>query len=111
MRQYVDTVKVQEGRGIHTQEYGTRGSADVVLYEKHVRKYFIMYKTLQYVFEYRGGSGANITSVEARDHWDDDTGGHAEVISGGVGYSYVKVKVTSLMGRGFEFTVTVCGRK
>jgi hypothetical protein len=40
---------------------------------------------------------------------NDGTGGYAKIIEGGVGYSYVTVKVTSQFNRGFWFVVEVYG--
>jgi hypothetical protein len=55
-------------------------------------------------------SGNTIHCVEAIDQWDDGTGGNAEITEGGVGYDYVKVKITSRFNRGFWFVIKVYGQ-
>jgi hypothetical protein len=56
--------------------------------------------------------GENIIScVHALDRWNDNTGGYAEIVGGGIGYNYVDVKITSQFGRGFHFVIDVYGRK
>ncbi|KAJ9589564.1 hypothetical protein L9F63_017229, partial [Diploptera punctata] len=48
-----------------------------------------------------------ISCVEVLDQWDDNTGGHAEIVNGGIGHEYVMVKITSERGRGFFFIIKV----
>ena len=56
--------------------------------------------------------GDNIIGcVHALDGWDDDTGGYAEFVGGGIGYNYVDVKITSQLNRGFWFEIEVYGQK
>jgi hypothetical protein len=52
--------------------------------------------------------GDNIIGcVLAMDQWDDDTGGYAKIVGGGIGYNHVDVKVTSQSSRGFYFVIEV----
>jgi hypothetical protein len=51
-----------------------------------------------------------INCVKAIDQWHDGTGGNAEITDGGIGYNYVKVKVTSQFNRGFWFEIEVYGQ-
>jgi hypothetical protein len=51
-----------------------------------------------------------IVCVHALDGWDDDTGGYAEIVGGGIGYSYVDVTITSQFSRGFSFWIEVYGQ-
>ena len=66
--------------------------------------------------DYEGGCvsyvGDNtITAVVAKDNLNDDTGGDPKIISGGPGCRHVRVEVTSRLGRGFNHTVYVYGKK
>jgi hypothetical protein len=60
----------------------------------------------------RVNTGDNIIGcVHALDRWDDDTGGYAEIVGGGIGYNYVDVGITSQFSRGFHFDLEVYGQK
>jgi hypothetical protein len=50
-----------------------------------------------------------IGCFKAIDRWTDGTGGSAETTSGGIGYNYVTVKITSRFNRGFWFVIEVYG--
>jgi hypothetical protein len=52
-----------------------------------------------------------IGCVHALDRWGDDTGGYAQFVGGGIGYSFVDVKITSRFNRGFWFEIEVYGQK
>ena len=62
-------------------------------------------------FFYQCRKGEEITAVLAEDRWDDDTGGSAERVSGGVGQQHVEIKVTSQWSRGFHFKFYVYGKR
>jgi hypothetical protein len=55
--------------------------------------------------------GDNIIGCyHALDGWDDDTGGYASFVRGGIGYNYVELKITSQFNRGFWFVINVYGQ-
>lgn len=98
------------GRGQHTLTLGKPGQGDMILDQQRIRKGGSVFSgQITHTFSYSGSK--EITAVVAQDEWTDDTGGNAEVVSGGVGYTYVSVKVTSQFGRGFHFQFIVYGRK
>lgn len=98
---------VLKGTGRHDLMKGTPKPGDVLIYQEQRRAgYTLTYAT--YDFEYIGDK--TITAIFANDNWDDDTGGDAEIIKGGIGMKYVTVRVTSKLLRGFDFTVYVYGR-
>jgi hypothetical protein len=70
------------------------------------------FKVLQYVSEtvYIDVGKNIINCFRALDQWSDGTGGKAEILYGGVGYSYVIVKITSKFNRGFHFVIEVYGQ-
>jgi hypothetical protein len=51
-----------------------------------------------------------IGCVRALDGWDDDTGGFASFVEGGIGQNYVIVQITSKFNRGFSFFIEVYGQ-
>ena len=99
------------GRGRHTLSLNKPGPEDVLLYEEEFRKGSSFMSTVEHTFSYRASSNEEITSVVAEDQWSDDTGGNPEVVSGGVGYREVKIKVKSQKNRGFNFHFYVFGKK
>ena len=95
------------GRGEHNLVVGKREAGDILLHSEQKSSgngpgY------VSHVYEYTGN--CPITAVEAKDNWNDDTGGDPEIISGGPGHTHVKVKVTSRFLRGFDHTVLVFGK-
>ena len=83
---------------------------DKILYYKDIRKGSKLFNYQTETFSYTAGNN-EITSVVAYDVWSDDTGGNAEIVSGGVGCSRVTVKVTSELNRGFHFEFYVFGKE
>jgi hypothetical protein len=51
-----------------------------------------------------------ISSVIVYDEWDDDTGGEARIIMGGIGADYVEIQLSSRFMRGYSFTITIFGK-
>ena len=90
----------------HTLTIGKHGELAVQHLER-VKKEGSPPGWVSHTFNYKCDLGDVITEVEAYDHWSDDTGGNAEVVSGGVGQREVTVKVTSQWCRGFDFTFCV----
>ncbi|XP_069694666.1 probable salivary secreted peptide [Periplaneta americana] len=57
----------------------------------------------------RYSGSETINCIEAIDGWNDDTGGYAEIVDGGLGQRHVAIKITSRNSRGFHFFVKVYG--
>jgi len=51
-----------------------------------------------------------ISCVKAIDQRNDNTGGYASFVNGGIGYNYIEVKNTSQFSRGFWFDKEVYGQ-
>lgn len=99
---------LSSGSGQHNLHVGTLEDGDILLYreQKSVGR---VVGCVSPVYQYSGD--ITITGVVAKDNWEDDTGGNPEIISGGLGYKHVTVKVTSRFGRGIDHTVLVFGKK
>ncbi len=92
--------------GRHTLVKGTPNPGDIVIWHEQKR----VGHTLTYAtYDFKFGGAKKITAILARDNWDDDTGGYAEIIDGGIGEKHVIVRVTSQLMRGFNFTFSVYG--
>ena len=100
---------LHSGNGRHNLIVGKAQPGDILLHQEQKRASFTMLGRATHVYKYKGKKV--ITSVVARDNWSDGTGGNPEIISGGPGHKHVKVKVTSQINRGFDFTVHVYGKK
>ena len=98
---------LSSGSGEHNLFVGKREDGDILLHSEQKSSgngpgY------VSHLYEYSGNSP--ITAVEAKDNWNDDTGGDPVIISGGPGHEHVTVKVTSRFLRGFDHTVHVYGK-
>ncbi|KAJ8037654.1 putative salivary secreted peptide [Holothuria leucospilota] len=101
-------------QGRHNLVIGRKLPTDTLLCRENIRKQGNLATLLQrqtHDFTYLKKRKEAITAVLVRDNWDDNTGGHAELIQGGPGQNLVKVRVTSQLGRGMDFTFSVYGRK
>ena len=98
---------LSSGNGEHNLFVGEREDGDILLHSEHKSSGNGL-GYVSHVYEYSGNS--LITAVEAKDNWNDDTGGNPEIISGGPGHEHVAVKVTSRFLRGFDHTVHVYGK-
>lgn len=106
--------EISSGKGRHSMTLGTIKDNAEVLYEENIRKGYkfnFSDATVSHKFKYKCKQGETIQAVVAYDCWDDDTGGTPELISGGVGYDEVVIKVTSRFVRGFHFKFYVYGTK
>ena len=83
----------------------------MVLYSEDCRKGSKFLSEVKHTFSYYCKEGERITAVVAHDKWSDDTGGHPEVLSGGIGRNHVTIEVTSERNRGFHFLFKVYGIK
>lgn len=53
---------------------------------------------------------ANITRIRVMDMTRDGSGGYASIVSGGVDYKYVTIRLqSSAVGRGYDFFVDIYG--
>lgn len=59
---------------------------------------------------FEGDTFAKITMVRALDKHTNDHGATAEIIAGGVGYSYVTIKFVSERLRAIDFIVEIYGK-
>lgn len=99
------------GNKHHNLTLGKRKQGDVLLYQERAHPSALPFEQRSYIFEYHCIKNEIITSVEAKDAWGDNAGGHPEVLSGGPDQHHVKIKVTSHTGKGFDFTVRVYGKQ
>ena len=99
------------GHGRHTLRLNEPGTGDEILYKEECRKGDKFMSVVEHTFRYQAKSNEEITAVVAEDQWSDDTGGNAEVVSGGVGCREVKIRVRSRKNRGFNFHFYVFGKK
>ena len=94
----------------HSLVLGSPGRNDVVLHEEVIRRESNFLSTVSHTFSYVCKAGEEITAVLAYDMWDDDTGGHPQRESGGVGQREVSISVTSQFNRGLHFHFMVYGK-
>lgn len=90
---------------------GVPQPGDVLLYREKIRPAPVVLGYQKHEYKYTCKRNEVITYVEARDNWDDGTGGSPKITSGGPGQNHVIVTVTSQFSRGFDFTVSVHGKK
>lgn len=88
-------------------QIGQPNEGDIAKHVVSERRGFVIFTTQEGNYPYTCDEGYIITSVLAEDHWDDDTGGTASIISGGVGQNHVTVHVKSQYGRGYQFSIWV----
>jgi hypothetical protein len=55
-------------------------------------------------------SDKKISSVVCFDGWDDDTGGEAKIINGGIGADYMEIHLCSCFMRDYSLTITIFGK-
>ena len=97
--------------GQHNLKLGTPASDDIVLYTEDKPKDSKFLNTVSHTFTYQCQNGEEITAVLAEDLANDDTGGNAELVDGGVGKELVSIKITSQRNCGFHFKFTVYGKR
>ena len=87
---------------------------DQLLYQERISKEYRYEPEVYYTshtFVYRGTSSTVITCIEATDSWDDGTGGEPALTNGGLGKSFVSVRVMGQFMSDFDHTVTIYGEK
>lgn len=97
----------------HDLILGQAAYGDVVIYRLNEYKYgfpFIVRKTEIEYPEPGQHNFAFIRAIFIKDNESDGTGGYPAVVAGGVGQRFVKIKLKSQRGSGFNFTVTIYGR-
>lgn len=97
----------------HDLIMGQATYGDVIIFKANECKYGFPFMVRTSDIEYPEAGQHNFAFIKAifvKDNERDGTGGYAVVKSGGVGQRYVKLKLKSQRGYGFNFTVTVYGR-
>ncbi|CAB3226113.1 unnamed protein product [Arctia plantaginis] len=97
----------------HDLMLGQPNYGDLPVYRFDQCKYGFPLITRSSIIEYPGGQLSNIpyiTAIYVKDNLEDGSGGYASLLEGGVGQRFVKIKLKSQQGGGFNFTVTIYGR-
>ncbi|CAH0714894.1 unnamed protein product, partial [Brenthis ino] len=97
----------------HDLVFGQANYGDVILYRVTEHKYGFPLIVRTTTIEYPEPGQHNLAYIRAvyvKDNWTDGTGGYATILAGGVGQRFVKIKLKSQRGSGFNFTVTIYGR-
>lgn len=105
------TKEHHRGNKHHHLTLGKPKTGDKLLYQERAHPSALPQEQRTHVFEYHCRGEELITAVEAKDSWGDNYGGTPQILSGGPDQRHVKVKVTSRMGKGFDFTVSVYGKQ
>ncbi|CAH0714892.1 unnamed protein product, partial [Brenthis ino] len=97
----------------HDLVVGQANYGDVILYKVNEYKYgfplIVRTSTIEYP-EAGQHNFAYIRAIFVKDNYIDGTGGYPTISAGGVGQRFVKIKLKSQRGNGFNFTVTIYGR-
>lgn len=97
----------------HDLIIGQAAYGDVVIFKAHECKYafplFVRTTDLEYP-EPGQHNFAYIKAIYVKDNERDGSGGYPILKAGGVGQRFVKLKLKSQRGGGFNFTVTIYGR-
>lgn len=97
----------------HDLNIGQATFGDVIIYKATECKYGFPFITRSSILEYPEPGQHNYAYIKAiyvKDNNHDGSGGYPTVSAGGVGQRFVKLKLKSQRGSGFNFTVTVYGR-
>ena len=83
---------LHSGKGRHNLIVGKPEPGDILLHEEQKRQGY-GFGYVSHIYRYSGEN--TITSVVAKDNWDDDTGGDSKIIDGGSktcqGKGYLKI--------------------
>lgn len=97
----------------HDLSIGQATYGDVVIHKSIEWKYGFPLIVRSSIIEYPEPGQHNFAYIKAifiKDNDIDGTGGYPTVSAGGVGQRFVKIKLKSQRGDGFNFTVTIYGR-
>ncbi|XP_061705401.1 probable salivary secreted peptide [Cydia pomonella] len=97
----------------HDLVLGQTTYGDVVLYKVNEYKYGFPFFLRTSIIEYPEPGKYNfayIRAIHIKDNDHDGTGGYPSISAGGIGQRFVKIKLKSQRGSGFNFTVTIYGR-
>ncbi|KAL0811019.1 hypothetical protein ABMA28_010303 [Loxostege sticticalis] len=97
----------------HDLVLGQATYGDVIIYKVNEYKYGFPLMVRKSTIEYPEPGQTNfayIKSIFIKDNDRDGTGGYPTIAAGGVGQRFVKIKLKSQRGYGFNFTVTIYGR-
>ncbi|XP_068624017.1 probable salivary secreted peptide [Battus philenor] len=97
----------------HDLLLGQATYGDVVIYKVNEVKYGFPFFVRTSVIEYPEPGQSNfayIRSIYIKDNERDGSGGYPTISAGGIGQRFVKIKLKSQRGYGFNFTITIYGR-
>lgn len=97
----------------HDLSLGTNSYGDIIIYKKNEwRNAFpLMVRTSMLDYPEEGlNNFATIKAIFIQDHDKDGSGGYPTIEAGGVGQKFVRIKLKSQRGYGFNFTITIYGR-
>ncbi|XP_041971623.1 probable salivary secreted peptide [Aricia agestis] len=97
----------------HDLAVGQATYGDVVIYKANECKYGFPFIVRSSIIEYPEPGLTNFAYIRAiyiKDNDRDGSGGYPTISAGGVGQRFVKIKLKSQRGNGFNFTVTIYGR-
>ena len=92
-------------------QMGNANVGDTLVLVVDERKGATLFHCVSGTYRHECKPGWIITSIIAEDQWDDDTGGTAQLMDGGVGKSYADIKIESNLCRGYHFKIFVTERK
>lgn len=97
----------------HDLVLGQATYGDVIVFKQNEYKYGFPFIVRSSVIEYPEPGQQNfayIRAIHIKDHERDGSGGYPTISAGGLGQRFVKIKLKSQRGSGFNFTVTLYGR-
>lgn len=97
----------------HDLVIGQPTYGDIVIYKANEYKYGIPLTVRKSVIEYPEAGQNNfayIRAINIKDHYRDGNGGYPIISAGGIGQKFVRIKLKSQRGSGFNFTITLYGR-
>lgn len=97
----------------HDLVVGQTTYGDVAIYKINEYKYGFPFIVRTSIIEYPEPGFQNfayIRAIHIKDNERDGTGGYPTISAGGIGQRFVKIKLKSQRGNGFNFTVTIYGR-
>ncbi|CAG9792501.1 unnamed protein product [Diatraea saccharalis] len=97
----------------HDLALGQATYGDVVIYKVNEYKYGFPMIVRKSTLEYPEPGQTNFAYIKAiyiKDNDKDGSGGYPTIAAGGVGQRFVKMKLKSQRGNGFNFTITIYGR-
>lgn len=97
----------------HDLVIGQATYGDVIVFKYDEYKYAFPFIVRTSIIEYPEPGHSNYAIIKAiyiKDNDRDGSGGYPSISAGGVGQRFVKIKLKSQRGYGFNFTVSIYGR-